>query len=62
VNSFEADTCRSCGEALSTGDLIREFKVEEAKSKLKTNMIEREIGLEDEELEKEAERIIEEQI
>jgi len=38
VNTFQADICRSCGEALETSDLIREWQIEE-----KTNMFMQEI-------------------
>lgn len=38
VNTFQADICRSCGEALRTSDLIREWQIEE-----KTNMFMQEI-------------------
>lgn len=62
ISSFQASICRKCGEALRTGDLIKEFKVEEAKSDLKSKMIEEEIGLDDEEVEEAAKEIIEDKM
>lgn len=38
VNTFQADICRNCGEALETGELITEWQIEE-----KTNMFMEEI-------------------
>ena len=62
ISSFQASLCRKCGEVLRTGDLIQEFKVEEAKSDLKTKMIEDEIGLNDEEVKQAAKEIIEDKM
>jgi ribosomal protein L40E len=39
INSFEADTCRSCGEALRTGDLIQKFQIQEKKKQFKDEII-----------------------
>jgi integrase len=62
INSFTSDICRSCGEALATGELVEEFEIQETKSELKNKMIEQNIGLDDEELEEEARRLVEENL
>jgi integrase/ribosomal protein L40E len=62
INSFQADVCRKCGEALRTGNLIEKSMVNDTKGELKTTMIEKEIGIDDRELEKEAERLVKEKL
>lgn len=62
LNSFEAESCSECGSVLTTSSMFEQIKIQETKEKLKTRMIEKDIGLDDDELEDEAERILEERL
>ncbi|MFB6115037.1 MAG: tyrosine-type recombinase/integrase [Candidatus Nanohalobium sp.] len=54
VNGFKADTCRSCGEALATGDLIRQFQVEEKTNQFMEQIITSETEFDPEKIEEKA--------
>jgi len=58
INTFQADTCQNCGETLRTSDLYKEAEIRETKEKLKTKMIEEDIGKTEEEIREAAKELI----
>lgn len=50
LNKFEADNCKNCGETLETSVLFDEVQIQKTKDKLKTKMIEEDIGMDDEDI------------
>lgn len=58
VNGFKADTCRSCGEALATGDLIRKFQVEEKTNQFMEEIITSETEFNPEKIEEKASEFV----
>ncbi len=58
LNKFEAETCRQCDETLKTSDLFTEMQIQETKEKLKTKMIEEDIGTSEEEIKEAAEELL----
>lgn len=61
VNGFKADTCRSCGEALATGDLIRKHQIEEKTNKFMEDIISSETEFEPEKINEKAEEFVKEE-
>lgn len=62
LNKFEAETCKSCGENIKTSKLFREVQIRETKEDLKTKMIEKNIGVDDEELDSAAEELVKKEL
>lgn len=62
LHGFDKEKCTNCGAVLSTSKMFEKIKIQETKEKLKTRMIEKDIGLNDDDLEDEAERILEERL
>lgn len=58
INSFEADTCRSCGEALNAGDLVEKFQIEKQTSKFKDEIIKSDTEFEPESINKKAKEFV----
>jgi predicted Zn-ribbon and HTH transcriptional regulator len=61
VNGFKADTCRSCGEALATGDLIREHQLKKRREQVKTEIIQSETEFSNENINKKVKELIDEE-
>lgn len=58
VNGFKADTCRSCGEALSTGDLFRQYQVEEKTNQFMEEIITSETEFDGDQIEEKAQEFV----
>lgn len=59
INTFQADICRSCGEALETGDLIREWQIEEKTSMFMEEIITSETNFDPEQINEKAKEFVE---
>jgi len=58
LNKFEVESCANCDEVLTSSNFFEESKIRETKEELKTRMIEKQIGYDDEELDQIAEDLV----
>ena len=58
INSFEADTCRSCGEALSAGDLIQKHQIEKQTTRFKDEIIRSDTDFQPESINEKAKKFV----
>ena len=61
-NKFEADNCSNCGTVLQTSKAFEELQVRETKDKLKTTMIQEQIGMEEETIREKARELVKEEM
>lgn len=62
LNKFEAETCRSCGEALKTSDLYGKVQVEKRASDFKDELIKSNTDFEPKELDQKAKEFVKEEL
>lgn len=61
INTFQADICRSCGEALRTSELITEWEIEEKTNMFMEEIITSETSFDPKQINKKAEEFVKEE-
>jgi len=61
INSFQADTCRNCGEALNTGDLVQKFQIDKQTQRFKDEIIKSDTEFNPESINQKAEEFVREE-
>jgi len=62
MNKFETENCSNCVAVLTTSEKFKEGQIDEAKDKLKNEMIKNKIGIEDDKIEEKSRELIKSEV